>query len=86
MAYHHLENGLHQRQSRPEATNHLAQNAKPLIDNGALQVAVAEGMGGRGRKALVPVEKLRRWIHLFAAGKHPVSEAEDVVMEMHASI
>jgi len=84
VAHHHLELGLHEWQARPKAADDLAQDADPFIHDRPLQVAVLERMGSRGRKALVIVEKLRRWIHLFAAGQHPVDEAGDVVVEMHS--
>jgi len=86
MAHHHLELVLHQGQARPEAADYLAQDADPFIHDRPLQVAVLAGMGSRGRKALVIVEQLRRWIDLFATGQHPVGEARDVVVEMEASL
>ena len=86
VAHHHLELVLHQGQARPEAADYLAQDADPFIHDRPLQVAVLAGMGSRGRKALVIVEQLRRWIDLFATGQHPVGEARDVVVEMEASL
>jgi hypothetical protein len=37
-----------------------------------------------GRKAAVMVEELRRRIHLFTAGEHPIGKAEDVVSQLEA--
>jgi hypothetical protein len=56
VAYDYFKLGLNQRQSRPKATNHLAQDAEPLIYDGSLKVAMVEGMTGSGRKTLMLVK------------------------------